>query len=99
MPDTQWALYVDWINISHYYHVYYCWFQLYNSQTIKGLHETELYQKAKKLIYNEKKIKPQKKNISLDSKSIHEKARTIILMTVWVSVKKQRQGKWVISAH
>ena len=61
MPDIQWALYVDWINISHYYHVYYCWFQLYNSQTIKGLHETELYQKAKKLIYNEKKIKPQKK--------------------------------------
>ena len=98
MPDIHWALDVEWINISHYYHFYYCWFQLYNSQTIKGLHETELYQKAKKLIYNEKKIKPQK-NISLDSKSILEKARTIILMTVWVSVKKKRQGKWVISAH
>lgn len=35
---------------------YYSWFQLYNSQKIKGLHEIKLYQKAMLLIYNKKNI-------------------------------------------
>ena len=68
MPDTQRALYVECINVSHYHHFYYYWFQLYNSQTIKGLHENELHQKFKKFIYNEKKIKPQKKIFHLTVK-------------------------------